>query len=186
MRTTYYVASSLDGFVATTDHKVDWLDCVADGDHSSYEQFFESVDGLVMGRATYDFVHNSGYPWHYGDKPCWLMTSRSIEPTADSVIPTQLDPQQIIGEAVSKGLSHLWVVGGGKVAAAFLQQGLLDSMIVSVIPVLLGDGIPLFDGSFDRQYLRLTHSEAYPIGLVQLTYDVRSKSAAGDEEESSQ
>ena len=144
MKITYYVAKSLDGFIAREDGDVSWLDDLninmAD---TGYDDFFSSIDCLAMGRNTYDFVFNFG-SWPYGDKPTWICTNRELKPLEGAnlkIVKTAID---IVKEAESCGLKHLWLVGGGELASSFLEKNLLSHLSISEMPIKLKAGIPLF------------------------------------------
>jgi dihydrofolate reductase len=113
---------------------------------------------VLLGRATYEKCLQ--FPeWPYAGKPYWVFSKTNGN-----------DPAAVVAEMKSRGLRRAWLVGGGKLAAAFRAAGLISEHIVSFVPVLLGAGIPLFDGPGDRERLRLISSRAYPSGLVQLRY----------------
>ena len=170
---SYYIAASLDGFIATNEGGVDWLDCVeVEGEDYGYAQFFESVDGLLMGRATYDLAKSFGQ-WPYGDKPCWVWTHRPLTAEEPAIVATAESPQAIIAAAQTQGLKHLWLVGGGKLAAMFQAEHLISQYIISLIPAFLGSGIPLFASSERLKYLELKDSRSFKSGLVQLTYALK-------------
>jgi len=144
MDITYYVATSLDGFIAREDGDVSWLDELSiDMADTGYDDFFANIDGLVMGRNTYDFIFNYG-SWPYEDKPSWVCTSRDLEALESANLKIVKAADDAIKEAESNGLKHLWLVGGGKLASSYLEKGLLTHLIISEIPVKLGSGIPLF------------------------------------------
>jgi dihydrofolate reductase len=146
MKLTYYVATSSDGFIARENGDVSWLDDLnIDMTDTGYDDFFASIDGLVMGRNTYDFVFNYG-SWPYGDKPSWVCTSNELEILEGANLRISKLPNDVIKEAKSNGLKHLWLVGGGKLASAFLEKGLLTHLSISEMPVKLKSGIPLFAG----------------------------------------
>ena len=144
MRVTYYVATSLDGFIAREDGDVSWLDNLdIDMTDTGYDDFFASIDGLVMGRNTYNFVFDYG-SWPYEDKPTWVCTSRELEALEGANLNISGTADDAVREAKSKGLAHLWLVGGGKLASSFLEKGLLTHLSISEMPVKLDSGIPLF------------------------------------------
>ncbi len=145
MKAVYYVAASLDGFIASEAGGVEWLDEVS-GNHSesSYESFYADVDGLLMGRGTYDFVYDYG-TWPYGDQPCWVVTSKPITALAGCNLQETRELTAACLEAQSSGIRQLWVVGGGQIAAAMLQEGLLTHIQVTLMPIALGGGIRLID-----------------------------------------
>lgn len=144
MKITYYAATSLDGFIAREDGDVSWLDDMnIDMDDTGYDNFFAGIDGLVMGRNTYDFVFNYG-SWPYEDKPTWVCTSRDLEILEGANLKIVKTADDAVKQAESKGLKHLWLVGGGKLASSFLEKGLLTHLSISEMPVKLESGIPLF------------------------------------------
>ena len=144
MKITYYVATSLDGFIAREDGDVSWLDDMnIDMTDTGYDDFFASIDGLVMGRNTYDFVFNYG-SWPYGDKPTWVCTSSELESLEGANLKIAKTADDVIKEAELKGLKHLWLVGGGLLASSFLEKGFITHLSISEMPVKLESGIPLF------------------------------------------
>ncbi|MEM7396141.1 MAG: dihydrofolate reductase family protein [Verrucomicrobiota bacterium] len=143
MKITYYVAISSDGFIAREDGDVSWLhDTNIDMADTGYDEFFADIDGLVMGRSTYDVVFQYG-SWPYGDKPTWVCTSqelRGLDGANLRVVGTVAD---VVREAASEGIEHLWLVGGGKLASSFIEEGGLSHLSLSEMPIELGAGIPL-------------------------------------------
>lgn len=166
MHVTYFVAASLDGFIAGPGGRLDWL--FTDEDYG-FTPFFSRVDALVMGRDTYDPVEGFG-AWPYGDTPSYVFTHRPLE-TDRPVEVVEGDVGAFCDRMVSEGVRHLWVVGGGEVAAAFLAAGRLHEVVVSLHPVVLGGGTPLFGGAPVTE-MRLEETRAFPSGLVQLRYAV--------------
>jgi dihydrofolate reductase len=155
----YYVAASLDGFIATPDGGIDWLQPFENtGEDYGYAEFYASVEAVLMGRKTYEQCLQ--FPeWPYAGKPYWVLSSANGN-----------TPSKVVAEMRSRGLRRAWLVGGGKLAAAFRSERLITEHIVSVIPVLLGAGIPLFDGPAPREDLKLLGTKAYDTGIVQLRY----------------
>ena len=144
MKITYYVATSLDGFIARENGDVSWLDDLnIDMTETGYDDFFASIDGLVMGRNTYDFVFNYG-SWPYGDKPTWICTGRELMTLEGANLKIAKTADDVVTESESMGLKHLWLVGGGKLASSFLVKGLLTHLNISEMPIKLKSGIPLF------------------------------------------
>ncbi|VAW73753.1 Dihydrofolate reductase [hydrothermal vent metagenome] len=116
---TYYVATSIDGYIAKKNGSVDWLSSVEMEDEDyGYSDFYTSIDGLLMGRNTFEKIQESG-EWPYGKKACWVWSSEILKSKPCSVTETNLSPQKIIEKAKKKGLQNLWLVGGGKLAAEF-------------------------------------------------------------------
>jgi len=134
----------LDGFIAREDGDVSWLDNMnIDMTDAGYDDFYSSIDGLVMGRNTYDFIFNYG-SWPYGDKPTWVCTSSELKTLEGANLKIVKSVDEAVSEAESKGLKHLWLVGGGKLGSSFLEKGLLTHLSISEMPIKLGAGIPLF------------------------------------------
>lgn len=155
----YYVAASLDGFIATPDGGIEWLrPFEGGGEDYGYGEFYASVEAVLLGRRTYE--QSLRFPeWPYAGKPYWVFSSA-----------TGNIPMKVVQEMRARGIRRAWLVGGGKLAAAFRAEGLISEHIVSVIPVILGAGIPLFDGAGPFEKLKLTSSQAYASGIVQLRY----------------
>lgn len=171
MRITYYVAATLDGFIADENGGVDFLSAVAaDGEDYGYGEFIADVDGLVMGRGTYAFVEAHG-SWPYDDLAVVMTADPPAEPLADSIRFTDASPAEVVAGLEGEGVRHVWMVGGGRLARSFLDAGLLDRLIVSTVPVVLGGGIPLFAPGPPAS-LRLVELQEYPTGLIQSVYDV--------------
>ena len=168
----YYVACSVDGFIATTDGGVEWLSAVErEGEDFGYAEFFASIDSIIMGSRTYEQVFEFG-DWPYGDTPCWVLSQRRLSLQPHGVTITDADPPEVLSEVEDRGLRRLWLVGGSRLAASFLADGRIDECIISVIPVLLGNGIPLFAGEHGQERLRLVGFRQYPAGVVSMHYRV--------------
>ena len=170
-----FIATSLDGFIARKDGGIDWLDIpdVEIEDHG-FEAMMASVDGLIMGRGTFDKVLEFGI-WPY-EKPV-IVPSRSRtdadipEHLAGKVRYNDLAPQALMAELGHEGWSRAYV-DGGQLIQSFLREGLIADMVITRIPVLIGEGLPLF-GPLDHD-LRLKHVEtqSYKSGLVSSKYEV--------------
>lgn len=148
MTTTYYTASSLDGFIADAEHSLSWLlTRKNDGDGPmGYNRFIAEVGAIVMGANTYQWLlDNDPGSWPY-EMPCWVVTHRDFaaEPGRDIRFTSEPIPVIAAQMAAAAGDKNLWVVGGGGLAAEFAEHGLLDEIVVSFAPVTLGSGAPLF------------------------------------------
>lgn len=175
MKTSVFVGTSADGFIARKDGSFDFLSAGGNEPHG-FEEFFATVDSLLMGRNTYDVVREMD-EWFYGDKPVFVFTSRPIIAATDGSVVERMSgtPAGILRELEARGYEHVYVDGGITVQS-FLREGLIDTLTVSRIPVLIGEGIPLF-GPVDRDIpLRLVRVEEYPSGMVQTEYEVVRKS----------
>src|SRR6266403_2533962 len=140
----YYVASSLDGYIATADGGVDWLSrfhVSAEDDDAG--KLHASVDALLLGSRTYEFALKLGQ-WPSPDKLSWVFTRRDLPILHPSITLTAQSPREVVELLASRGLHRAWPMGGGKLAASFHADQLISRYIISVFPVLLGSGIPLF------------------------------------------
>lgn len=177
MRLSVYIATSLDGFIARKDGGIDWLPTgeSAAGEDYGYSAFMQSVDVLVMGRNTYELVRSFGGEWPY-TKPVIVLSSRKLDIPADlapAVAQLAGEPDDVVSQLAARGFTHLYIDGGVTIQR-FLRAGLIDQLILTRIPVLIGSGIPLF-GELEAD-VQLTHLEtnAYANGLVQSRYAVAS------------
>lgn len=144
MKITYAAATSLDGFIARENGDVSWLEEMnIDKPETGLEEFFASIDGLAMGRNTYDFIFNYG-SWPYEDKPTWVCTQSSLQPLDGANLIVVEDIDDVVSGAATQGLKHLWLVGGGRLASSFLTKGLITHVSISEMPITLESGIPLF------------------------------------------
>jgi dihydrofolate reductase len=166
----YYVAASLDGYIATSDGGVEWLDELeSTGEDYGYTEFYESVDDLLMGSRTYEQCLTFG-DWPYPGKQSWVFTQRQIEPARPDIFVTNQTPKQLVEELEPRNLKKLWLVGGAEIAESFRADGLITEHIVSIIPVILGSGIPLFASGGQKETLKLSGHTAYKSGIVQVRY----------------
>ena len=170
----YYVASSLDGFIATEDHKLDWLmEFGMEAFQSHFDQFMAGIGSLVMGSATYDFVRaQEPDNWEFGTLPCQVLTSRNLEaPPASGVRFASGDILSICADAVAEaGTRNVWVVGGGHVAAQFAEAGLLDEMWVTYLPVALGTGRRLLPVGAPTAPMHLVGTTSFNGGAAELRF----------------
>ncbi len=178
MTASVFVGVSVDGFIARSNGDLDWLP--ADGEPHGYDEFMASVDALVIGRKTFETVLGFG-AWPYGDKRVVVLSSRPVDLSAvrGGVVEQMAGPpEEIVAKLAASGAEHLYVDGGITIQR-FLRAGLIQRLVITRVPVLIGDGIPLF-GSLPRD-LRLRHvaTRQYPSGLVQSEYHVLAGSADG-------
>ena len=184
-RVRYYCAASLDGYIAELDDNLDWLTKYegsfesADSDEGmgGYDRFYEGIGSLVSGSVTYEWVLEHVDGWPYAGKPCWILSSRDLAvPKGEGVdvrvvkgsIPELYD--QMIASA---GERDLWVVGGGNVASQFADNDLLDTVELTLVPVVLGEGKPLFDRRLPGGPMQLKDARTYGSGMIGLSFDVR-------------
>jgi dihydrofolate reductase len=174
-RFSVFIATSLDGFIARSDGGLDWLEVVkAEGEDYGYAEFFSSVDALLLGSKTYETVLGFG-AWPYGDKPCYVATTQARVAVGDEVF-VEGTPEELARELADRGHQRMYL-DGGNLIRAFLGAGLVDDLTLSFVPVLLGDGLSLFQGAgvLDTgSRLSLGEVRAFPSGLVRLRYEVRN------------
>jgi dihydrofolate reductase len=185
-RVTIHMAASLDGFIARIDGSVDWLetsDEFAGGavmDAVSVEAFLKTIDCYVMGSRTYETAlgfEAKGLGWSYGDKPTFVLTRRELPRTRETVQFHAGDLTRFVEERLRPAFRSIWFVGGGAVAGECLRLGLADELRYSIVPVLIGRGIPFFDRLDRDTALHLTEATAYKNGMVGLRYEVRGRRA---------
>ena len=175
-RMSVYIATSLDGFIARANGDLDWLTASDDRTTASdygYQAFMDSVDAIVMGRYTFEKALTFD-PWPYSGKKVVVLSSRSVavpQPLAHEVEALSLAPHDLVAQLSARGCTHLYI-DGGKTIQRFLNAGLIDQLIITRIPILLGDGIPLF-GALDQD-VKLTHIETqqFENGFVQSRYSM--------------
>ncbi|MBI3715917.1 MAG: dihydrofolate reductase [Betaproteobacteria bacterium] len=188
-RVTIHMAASLDGFIARKDGRVDWMetsDEFADGDSMDpefVEAFLKTIDCYVMGSRTYETALNfetKGFGWAYGDKPVFVLTSRTLSRTRDSVEFHSGDLAQFVNDRLRPVFRSIWFVGGGAVSGACLRLGLADEVRYSILPILIGEGISFFDKLDQDVALHLAEVKGYKSGMVALRYEVRGQHEPGN------
>jgi dihydrofolate reductase len=169
-----FIATSLDGFIARSDGGLDWLLSRDDpGEDHGYDAFLKGMDGIVMGRGSFEAVRALGVPWPY-PKPV-VVLSRSLAPEAlppdlrGHVEVTPEPPRPLCERLARQGWRRVYV-DGGAVIRSFLAEGLIADMVLTRIPVLIGQGLPLFGSLPADLPLRHDTTHAYPSGLVQSRY----------------
>lgn len=180
MKTQFYTASSLDGFIATEDDNLNWLFSLGHLEDSSYPAFIAEVGALTMGSSTYEWMlrnadkvaAEAGAAWPY-TQPCWILTSRALPPIEGADIRfVQGDVRPVhAAMAAAAGGKNIWIVGGGDLAGQFYDAGLLDELIIQFGSITLGRGKPVFPRRMSTP-LRLTSAQQYGTGFGELRYQV--------------
>jgi len=184
-RVTIHMAASLDGFVARKDGSVEWLETSDEFpagdtmDPGSVAAFLETIGCYVMGSRTYETAlrfEAKGLGWSYGDKPTFVLTHRELPRTRSTVEFHAGDLAQLVNERLRPSFHSIWFVGGGAVSGECLRRGLADEVRYSILPILIGDGIPFFENLGRDVALHLAELKAYRSGMVALRYEVRDRS----------
>ena len=177
-RCSAFIAVSLDGFIARKDGSLDWLDkanlLAPKGEDCGYKTFMESIDALVMGRKTFEKVLSFGVPWPYAEKQVIVLSSRKLtfpENIQSVVSHSSGTPESIVTNLAARKLNRLYIDGGVTIQR-FLASGFIDEITLTVVPVLLGDGIRLFGPLVKDISFKLVNTRAYDFGFVQMTYRV--------------
>lgn len=181
MKTQFYTASTLDGFIATEDDSLDWLFALGDPTDSTYPRFIEEVGALVMGSVTYEWVlaHSkemigtTGSAWPY-TQPTWILTHRNLEAVKGADIRfASGDVKAVHAEMrAAAGDKNIWVVGGGELVGQFFDAGLLDEIIVQIGSATLNGGKPLFPRRALPPTLKLTNVQRIGAEFVELRYSI--------------
>ena len=170
MEITDYVAASLDGYIATPDGKVDWLSVVDQpGEDYGYADFLKSVEVLFMGSKTYEQVLGFG-DWPYPDKTTYVFSKRDLKPVNQTVKIISMSPDLLVEQVNNAGVKHAWLVGGASLASSFRKYNRISKFIISIIPIVLGEGVRMLKPAGTRESMELIESKTYEMGLVQLTY----------------
>ncbi len=181
-RVTIHMVASLDGFISRKNGSVDWLetsDQFAGGetvDPGFVEAFLKAIDCYVMGSRTYETAlrfEAGGMGWSYGTKPVFVLTSRALPRTRDTVEFYAGDLARLVNERLRPAFSNIWFVGGGAVSGECLRRGLADEVYYSVLPIVIGEGIRFFENLTGDVALHLAGVRAYKNGMVEMRYEVR-------------
>ena len=187
MKTQYYAASSLDGFIAAPGHSLDWLFQFGDVEETSYPTFIRDVGALAMGSATYEWIlrhlvkkeSDTPEPWPY-QQPTWVFSSRDQQPVPDADVRfVRGDVRPVYREmAEAAGEKNVWIVGGGDLAGQFYDHGLLDELIIQIAAVTLGEGSPLLPRMIATPPLRLISVGTFGESFVEVRYAVPKNQSA--------
>jgi dihydrofolate reductase len=156
-----FIAQSLDGFIAAEGDSLEWLMNVEGEGDNGYSEFYETVDSILLGRRTYDWVmeeEKGQFP--YKGKDCYVF-SRKKQAQTEYVKFIQMDAVQFTRQLKQGEGKNIWLVGGGDLLHTFLNEGLVDEIIVTVAPVILGEGIPLFKGGDYHLELTLLNTRRF-------------------------
>ena len=177
-RLTIHMVSSLDGFIAKKDNSVSWFDASSPYDQGVVGQdpkeFLKTIDCYVMGSRTYEHALelSKSYGWAYGDKPTIVVTTRNLPTDRPNISFYSGDLNQLVNEHLKTNFRNVWVVGGAILASDFIRLRLAQEIRVSILPILLGEGLLFFDHIGQEQALHLKDTTAYKNGMVELCYAI--------------
>jgi len=174
IKTVLYIAASLDGYIARPDGSLDWLTSVPapqTGDYG-YNELLESIGTIIMGRKTYETIIGFGVDWPYTGKNTYVATTNKNVQVKSPDTYLLTDPiNEFVRKLKQKTQKDIWLAGGGEVIAKFINKGLLDTIIITLIPKIIGTGIPLFSDNLKETNWRLINTQSFNTGVVNLTYE---------------
>ncbi|MEA5096496.1 MAG: dihydrofolate reductase family protein [Sedimentibacter saalensis] len=165
-----FIASTLDGYIATKDHNLDWLFNVEGEGDNGISEFYNTIDTIIMGRTTYDWIMAYEDVFPYKDKKCYIF-SRTPKEDTEYVSFVNKDVASFTRELKCKSGKNIWIMGGSELISYFIKEKLIDEIIVTLAPVLLGSGIPLFRQNDFQTLLKLTSTNRFN-QFVELHYEV--------------
>ena len=176
---TIHMVSSLDGYIAKKDNSVSWFETPDNYEKGvageDVAEFLKTIDCYVMGSNTYEHALelSKSYGWAYGDTPTIVLTHRKLPIDRDNIETYSGDLDKLVNERLKPNYRNVWVVGGAKVTKDFIRLGLVDEIRRTILPIILGDGLPFFDQIGREEALHLKDVRAYKNGMVELCYEVR-------------
>lgn len=171
MKTTMYVAASMDGFIARPNGDIDWLESIEGAaEDYGYQGFYESIDCLVMGGKTYRQMRKSP-EWPYSCKPTWVYSRSPFTIDIPNVFHADMPPDVLVARLKNEAKNHLWVLGGGEIHSLFLREGFIDELRLFIMPLALGEGIPLLAPPMKDRRWRLTELRRWNGDVAELRYE---------------
>lgn len=176
VNTVLYIATSLDGFIARPDGNLDWLTSTPTpitGDYG-YAAFLDSIGTIIMGRKTYDAIIGFGVEWPYGGLDTYVITrNKELKIRSPDTFLLTEDIKDNVTKLKLKTNKDIWLVGGGHLVTKFINEGLLDKMIITVIPKIIGEGLPLFAYKPHETNWKLIETKQFDTDVLQLTYETK-------------
>jgi len=177
-RVTIHMVSSLDGFIAKKDNSVSWFETSDNYDKGVVgqdpEEFLKTIDCYVMGSRTYELALelSKDYGWAYGDTPTFVLTTRNLQTNRKNIEFHSGDLNKFVNEQLKPNYKNVWVAGGSMLAKDFIRLKLANEIQVSILPIILGDGLLFFDHIGIEQTLHLKDTKAYKNGMIELCYEL--------------
>lgn len=175
-----HMVSSLDGIIAKRDNSISWFDTTDNYDKGIDEQdpeaFLKTIDCYVMGSKTYEHALelSKSYGWAYGDKPTFVLTNRNLKSDKPNIEFYSGDLSKLVDEQLKPKYKNVWVAGGAKLTKDLIRQKLVDEIRLSILPIILGDGLLFFDNIGQEQALHLKDTTAYKNGIIELYYELKN------------
>lgn len=167
----FYVATSLDGFIADEEGSIEWM-APYDARLYGYDKFYADVGALIMGRRTFELIHATADVWPYQGKLVYVLTSHKLGNVPEGVVPSTRGMRAAVTSAREATRKNIWVVGGAVTMQSALDDGVVDLVEIFLVPILLGRGLTLLNDLRQRQGLLFDGIEAFPDGVVKLRYFV--------------
>jgi dihydrofolate reductase len=180
-RITIHMVSSLDGFIAKKDNSTSWFETTdhyekgVEHTEQQTKEFLKTIDCYVMGARTYEHAAelSKTYGWAYGDVPTVVTSHRNLQPIRPNIEIYSGDLNNLVNEKLKPRHKNIWVVGGAKLVKDFIELKLADEIRLSILPIILGDGIPFFNGIEQEHTIHLKNVTAYKTGMVELHYEIK-------------
>ncbi|NHM08387.1 dihydrofolate reductase [Flavobacterium sp. CYK-4] len=172
------MVSSLDGFIAKKDNSMSWFETNSNYDKGidgeNPEEFLKTIDCYIMGSKTYELALklSKDFGWPYGEKPTIVLTNRDLKTDKQNIEFYSGDLIKLVNEYLKPKYKNVWIVGGSMLTRDFIRLKIIDEIRVSILPIILGDGLPFFNNIAQEQALRLSDTKAYKNGIVELTYEI--------------
>ncbi|MFZ9956896.1 MAG: dihydrofolate reductase family protein [Flavobacteriales bacterium] len=172
-KTVLYIATSLDGYIARPDGNLDWLTSIPSpqtGDYG-YADLLNRIGAIIMGRLTYDEVIGFGGEWPYKGFDTYVVSNnKNLEIKSDDTYLLHGNIKDFVTKLKAKAEKDIWLVGGSQLLTTFINDEILDEMIITIIPKIIGDGIPLFTNKTKETNWKLVDTKSFDTGVVNLTY----------------
>ena len=172
------MVSSLDGFIAKKDNSMSWFETTSNYDKGidgeNPEELLKTIDCYIMGSKTYELALklSRDFGWPYGEKPTIVLTNRDLKTDKQNIEFYSGDLIKLVNEYLKPKYKNVWIVGGSMLTRDFIRLKIIDEIRVSILPIILGDGLPFFNNIAQEQALRLSDTKAYKNGIVELTYEI--------------
>ena len=180
-RIVIHMVSSLDGYIAKKDNSVSWFETTSHYEKGVVgqdpEEFLKSIDCYIMGSHTYELAMelSKTYGWAYGDKPTIVVSSRKLTDSRENIEFYSGDLAKLVIDRLKPNYKNVWLVGGAFLTKEFIHSGLADEIRMTILPIILGDGLPFFDAIGQEKQLYLKDVTAYKNGMVELCYGINKE-----------